>query len=66
MKETLFKGYALESYKAEICRLKIQQKVYEIIENEGEDGLSLGISVMFAFKRKLIKDDVFQDHVGLW
>ena len=66
MKETLFKEYALESYKAEICRLQIQQKVYEIIHGVDDNKLCLGISVLFAFKRKLIKDDVFQEHVGLW
>jgi hypothetical protein len=66
MKEHLIENFSLHSYKSEVCRLKIEDFVFKVIEVSDADDLKKAVNVLFHFQRKLISDAAFFDDLRQW
>ena len=68
LKDCLVDNLSLHAYKSEVCRLKIENLVFRVIDKGAEDPESVkrAINVLFSFQRKLITDMTFLEDVRQW
>ena len=68
LKECLVENLSLHAYKSVVCRLKIENLVFRVVERGAEDpeAVRRSINVLFSFQRKLITDTTFLEDVRQW
>ena len=68
LKECLVESLSLHAYKSVVCRLKIENLVFRVVERGAEDpeAVRRSINVLFSFQRKLITDTTFLEDVRQW
>lgn len=66
VKKLLIEEQSVASYKAEVIRLKIENYIYRMLEENGKESLKLGASVLFSFRRRFVEDPKLSSDLQNW
>lgn len=64
--QMIVEEHSLDAHKSEIRRMQIEEFIFNVTRSGNKEEVRLAISVLFCFRRKLIKDEVFLEDVRIW